>query len=109
MEISEDFQLRAGLGEGVVPGRNPTPQSVQRPGKKCSQGESLSKRAQSPRVPFSGKPRKAHRIKKTRVLKRPGSGSRSGSELQVCENSLGFALTENFKSGICFFLALCWK
>lgn len=47
MEISEDFQLRAGLGEGVVPGRKPTLQSVQRPGKKCSRGESLSKQAQT--------------------------------------------------------------
>ncbi|XP_030171421.1 uncharacterized protein LOC123608407 [Leopardus geoffroyi] len=34
MKISEDFQLRAGLGEGVVPGIKPTLPPVQRPGKK---------------------------------------------------------------------------
>lgn len=34
MKISEDFQLRAGLGEGVVPRRMPTPPPVQKPGKK---------------------------------------------------------------------------
>lgn len=37
MEISEDFQLRARLGEpggGGVPGIKPTPQPAQRPGKK---------------------------------------------------------------------------
>lgn len=33
MKISEDFQLRAGLGEEVVPRIKPTPPPVQKPGK----------------------------------------------------------------------------
>ena len=45
MMICKDFQLRPGLGEGVVVGIKPTPQPVQRPGKKCSRTESLSKQA----------------------------------------------------------------
>lgn len=47
MDISEDFQLRARLGEGVVPGIKPTPQPAQRPGKKCSREESLSRQARA--------------------------------------------------------------
>lgn len=42
MKISENFQLRSGLGEGMVLRIKPTPSPVQKPGKKQSQAESFS-------------------------------------------------------------------